>query len=116
MDVCLSRSQRLLSSSLFQEAFDAGKHCMGKSLILWRRQGVDARRRLGVVAAKRTFRRAVDRNRAKRLLREAFRLNRWRMNTDADVVLLARAKILKMKRQDVEKDLLNVFKTAHMVD
>ena len=115
-DVGLSRRQRILSPLLFREAFDNGKSYTGKALVMWIRQGDDAEQRLGVVAAKRTFRHAVDRNRAKRLLREAFRLNRWRMKTNADVVLLARFKILKMKRQDVEKDLLNVFKNAHMVD
>ena len=62
-------------------------------MVLWHRTGEDADLRLGVVASKRTFRRAVDRNRAKRLLREVFRLNRHRFTGAVDVVLVARARI-----------------------
>ena len=116
VDRGLSRQQRILSPLVFRDAFDNGTSLGGRFLVLWRRKAEDAEQRLGVVAAKRTFPRAVDRNRAKRLLREAFRLNRWRMTTRDDIVLLARGKILRAKRQDVEKDLLNVFKNAHISD
>ena len=42
----------------------------------------------------------------KRLLREAFRLNRSKLNTSNDILLLARRRILKVSRQEVEKDLI----------
>jgi len=64
------------------------------------------------VAAKKTFRRAVDRSRAKRLLREAFRLNRWRLAGDVDVILVARSAILKVGRRAVEQDLLEAAARA----
>jgi ribonuclease P protein component len=73
---------------------------------MWLRRGEGASLRLGVVASRRSFRRAVDRARAKRLLREAYRLNRDRLCGDCDVILVARRDILQAKRQDVEKDLL----------
>jgi len=69
---------------------------------------------LGVVASKKTFRRAVDRNRAKRLLREAFRLNREAVVEKADVVLLARGRILSAKRQDVEADFRDVMRKLRL--
>ena len=116
VDRGLSRRQRILSPLLFKEAFDGGRQHRGRFLVLWQRHGEGAAQRLGVVASKRTFPRAVDRNRAKRLLREAFRLNRWRLNTADDIVLLARGQILKVKRQTVEKDLRKVFQSAHLAD
>ena len=114
MDKGLSRRQRILSPLLFKEAFDQNQKHHGHFFALWRRHGEDATQRLGVVASKRTFPRAVDRNRAKRLLREAFRLNRWRLTAPDDIILLARAPILDAKRQKVEKDLRRVFKNARL--
>jgi ribonuclease P protein component len=68
--------------------------------------GPDASRRLGVVAGRRSFRRAVDRARVKRLLREAYRLNRFRFSGQWDVILIARDPALQVKRQDIERELL----------
>jgi len=90
---------------LFEEAFADGKQWPTRTLVMWVRRAPDACRRVGVVASKRTFRRAVDRNRARRLLREAFRLNRYQLDPGVDVVLLARRRILSVKRADVEQDL-----------
>ncbi|MHC9511917.1 ribonuclease P protein component [Kangiella sp. M94] len=45
--------------------------------------------RLGLIVAKKNVRRAVDRNRIKRLARESFRLNQQRL-PNYDIVLLAR--------------------------
>lgn len=111
-DKRFSRKQRLRDSRLFREAFDGGRSYPGRFLVLWLRSGEDASLRLGVVASKRTFRRAVDRARAKRLLREAFRLNRDRLDGAYDVVLVARRRILEVKCPAVERDLLVVAKRA----
>lgn len=98
-----------MRESDFQETFNAGENLPGRLLVLWVRRQPDASRRLGVIASKRTFHFAVERNRAKRLLREAFRLQRNRVADGVDLVLLARRSILKASRQDVEKDLLKVL-------
>ncbi|MFU8780957.1 MAG: ribonuclease P protein component, partial [Kiritimatiellia bacterium] len=58
----------------------------------------------GVIASKRTFKRAVERNRAKRLLREAFRLERGALPQVYDFVLVARKSILASGIQMVRKD------------
>lgn len=107
-----ARRQRLLLSSEFEEAFAGGEGIPVRTLVLWVRALPGAARRLGVVASKRTFRHAVDRNRAKRLLREAFRLRRGDVPGDADVVLLARRRILSASRSEVEKDFLAACRKA----
>jgi ribonuclease P protein component len=102
----LSRKQRIIGSRIFQEAFNSGRRYVGRFMVMWLRSGTDAGLRLGVVSSKRTFRRAVDRAIAKRLLREAYRLNRFRLGGNFDVVLVARARLGEVKVQAVEKDLL----------
>jgi ribonuclease P protein component len=77
-------------------------------MVMWLRVGEDSALRLGVVASKHVSRRAVDRARAKRLLREAYRLNRFRLCGKYDVVLVARRRILNVKLGEVVRELLDL--------
>ena len=106
------RSARLLLSRDFKRVFDRGINVVGKFMVIWVGDEGGEGLRLGVVASKRTFRRAVDRNRAKRLLREAFRLNRARFDARRDLVIIARRRILDAKRQDVEREFVNLMGRA----
>ncbi|MDR1206924.1 MAG: ribonuclease P protein component [Rickettsiales bacterium] len=56
--------------------------------------------RFGITATKRTFRHAVDRNRAKRLIRVWIRGNESRMSPELDYVFIARSSILDAKLPD----------------
>lgn len=64
-------------------------------------------RRVGVIASRRTGG-AVQRNRAKRLLREAFRLHQDLLPPGCDVVLIARASILTLSGAQVQGVFRNV--------
>lgn len=90
------RSRRLLSRPEFQVVFDSGRALRGPAftLLVRARTPEDAPSptlcpsRLGLVIAKKNIRRAVQRNRVKRVLREYFRLHPPRR--PHDVVVLAR--------------------------
>ena len=63
-------------------------------------------RRLGMKVTKKTFRLATERNRAKRLLRESFRLLLPQLRVSQwDLVAIPRRKILEAKEPDVRKEL-----------
>jgi ribonuclease P protein component len=108
----LSRSQRIRKSGAFQDAFAGGRNYVGEFMVMWLRTGDDASLRLGVIASRRTFPRAVDRARAKRLLRESYRLNRTRLHGDCDVVLVGRRRILQASRRQVDDDLMGLARKA----
>jgi len=111
-DARLSAQHRVRESAIFHEAFEQRKSYAGKFMVMWLRRGEGAALRLGVVASKRSFRQAVARSRAKRLLREAYRLNRFRFEGRFDVILLARRAIGTVTRSAVEQDLLSLAKRA----
>jgi ribonuclease P protein component len=56
--------------------------------------------RYGVVATKKTFKLAVHRNRAKRLLRDWVRFSEKYLRNDMDYVFIARRAILEATRED----------------
>ena len=60
----------------------------------------DGDARYGVVATKKTFKFAVQRNRAKRLLRDWVRFNEGLLRPDMDYVFIARRAILDATRED----------------
>ena len=110
----LSRKQRLTSNRHFQEAYSQGCRWHGKFMVLWRREGDGANLRLGVVASKKVGN-AVARSRAKRLLREVYRLNRHKFVGSCDVVLVARRDIMKMDFQALTDDLVALAREASLM-
>ncbi|MEK7814172.1 MAG: ribonuclease P protein component, partial [Candidatus Desantisbacteria bacterium] len=71
-------------------------------------------RRVGIVAGKKVGG-AVKRNRAKRLLREAYRLNKNKLVQGLDIVLVAKKMITNLTFHEVEKNLLYIFKKANIL-
>ena len=66
--------------------------------------------RYGLIASKRTFKLAVQRNRAKRLLRDWIAFNEDLMLPDFDYVFIARFHILDCSRELGRKKMANMLK------
>ena len=79
MDFSLPAKERLKGKKVLDTVFQKGKSINAYPLKLWYvavDDSQDVRFRIGVNAPKRKFKSAVKRNRIKRLLREAYRLNK----------------------------------------
>jgi ribonuclease P protein component len=111
----LARHQRLTRSVWFQEAFAQREKWVGRFLVLYIRRGEGASLRLGVISSRKVSRRAHDRNRARRLLREAWRIHRHRLSGSADVVLVARGHIVQASFSEVEEELLRLAGRAKLL-
>ena len=106
------RKQRLLHTAQFDETYAQNRRWHGRHLVLVLRAAPDASLRLGVVASKKVGN-AVERARAKRRLREAFRRHRAAFTaTTDDVVLVARRSILAAPWADVVAELLKLAAQA----
>ena len=87
----LSKGHRLHLKNDFKEIIQGGKRIQGESLVLWYKPAPQERQtpRMGLVVSKKLGG-AVVRNRAKRLLREAFRLNRENLAGGVDYIFSPR--------------------------
>ena len=108
------RSSRLKRPGEFARAKVAGRRLVCGCLIanVLRRPPGQASR-LGVVTSKKIGG-AVVRSRARRLLRECFRLHQRELAQPVDLVLVARPSITGKKLADVENDLLRVLRQARL--
>lgn len=111
VDFRLTRARRM-SPALYRETFSLDRSFPGRLLVLFVRPASDADRRLGVVTSRRALPEATMRNRARRLMRESFRLHRAFLRPGVDVLLLARGRIEHARRQDVDADLRAVCRKA----
>ena len=71
--------------------------------------------RLGIAVTKKIERSSVRRNRMKRILREVFRLHRYRLTNNFDIVIVARSRIEKPRLQDVERELIETLERARLM-
>ena len=100
-----------LKGKRYKEVFAAGKSSRGRFLVAWSLADGKSTGKAGVVVSKRSFHHAVDRNRAKRLMREAFRLLAKEGASPAltDWVFVGRVSLGSCKCQDVMADMRKVF-------
>lgn len=82
-----NRQEKLKSRKLIEQVFSKGKAINAHPLrIVYSvlKEKVDAPLKVGVTVSSRNFKKAVDRNRIKRLMREAYRLNKAELVTHAE--------------------------------
>ena len=112
----LSKQQRLVKASLFREAFAQKRSFVGRTMVLWLRRGEGASLRLGVVSSKKVSNRAVDRNRARRVLRAVFREHRDELLDGVDVLMIARRNLLHASHAEVEAEFLRLARKAGLLE
>ena len=90
----------LRDSTEFQYVYRKGKRYDGRFITVFVISNEGLHHRLGVTASKKAIGKAVDRNRAKRLMREAFRSNKpslLTLTSKYDWVLNAKSTLLSVK-------------------
>ncbi len=89
----------------YKRVFDRGRVLRARLFTAYALRAEDAGRQAGVIVSRKSFHDAVDRNRAKRILREGFRLMAQRLPADVDWVLVGRAALRNMRTADVMGEL-----------
>ena len=111
----LGRASRLAQSRDFARVRQQGERLAQGCLIAnWNKLPDGASPRLGVVTGKRIGG-AVERSRARRLLRETFRRHQHEFAKPVELVLVARNSIAGKKFAEVEKDFLTALNRAGLL-
>jgi ribonuclease P protein component len=106
---------RLKQGRDFQRAKGQGKRLVQGCLIAnWLELPAGSSTRLGVITS-RKIGGAVIRNRARRLMRESFRLHQHEITQPVDLVLIARNSIVGKGIAEVERDYLTALQRARLL-
>ena len=102
----------LRDSDQFQHVYRNGKRYEGVFITAFVIENQELNHRLGVTASKKALGKAVQRNRAKRLLRETFRSNETllsELSQNYDWVLNAKAAVLSQKGDAPRQELKGII-------
>ena len=91
MQLSARKSATLNLNSQFRRIYKSGKSCARPTLVLYARQNGTSGNRLGITVSKKIGK-AHLRNRAKRRLREVFRLNSSSLKSGYDFVVVSRGR------------------------
>ncbi len=109
MDQRFSRKERLRKQKEFQQVFDKGERYGNDQLKIFALSNGDSVSRLGLVVG-RKFGNAPRRNRFKRILREAYRLNKSLLSNGVDIIVIPRPGLTELTLRAIEEK----FKTILM--
>ena len=104
------RQLRLLTAGEYRRVFDQASYKIhGKGLLALACDNALGYPRVGLVFSKKNVRRAVDRNRLKRLVRESIRLQQHRLPA-VDIVVLARRGANDLDNETLHRQLYGMWR------
>lgn len=95
------------SNREFQRLYRRGRSAVAPTLVLYTQKNRSGASRLGITAASKLGC-AVVRNRLRRQIREIYRLHREELVPGRDVIVVARARAIRMGYRAMERDFLRM--------
>lgn len=107
--------ETLKTNSDFRRAYARGKSYTNPALVLYVRKNRAGSSRIGITASKKIGN-AVQRNRARRVIREAFRQIKSPLKGHYDLVFVARTKTVFKKSTDIYEIMLPMLTNAGVIE
>ena len=101
---CLRPEIKLLTADSYKNVFANAQRFGNYSFTLLARENKLAHPRLGLAISKKCAKRAVDRNRIKRIIRESFRINQHKLPC-VDIIAMCKTSAVKLDKQEVRKQI-----------
>jgi ribonuclease P protein component len=115
----LTKDQRLRKPGDFRRVYAGGERIKGRFMTAFFMPSETSFQRIGITASKKAVGNSVRRNRAKRLLREAFRMSKQDLDSLAlkyDWVLNARADLLDVKLEEPLKEFREIVEKVRRAE
>jgi len=110
----LSKKNILKKNKSFQAVYRGGRSLANRHLVVYFLKARSGERRIGFAAGKKLGG-AVVRDRVKRLLREAFRLNQDKLVHGFDLIIVGRKPAISAGFATVERAFLDLCSRAHIL-
>jgi len=110
--MALSKKYRLKKRKDFEEVFKKGIYCSGSCISIKLKRNNLNISRFGIVVGSRISKKAVIRNKIKRRISEAIRLNLPQLKKGFDVIILTKPEVVDKKYREIENILMSLFKKA----
>ena len=104
----------LCENYMFQRLYRSGKSAVTPWVAIYFMRNRLGQNRLGITASKKIGG-AVQRNRARRIIKEAYRLIEPDLNKGFDIVIVARKKAVYGKMWDIRKSLERVLESSPLI-
>lgn len=110
----LPRPQRVTKRTAWQQLHARGTTAHGRDIVLkYRRTGGNPTK-VGFIVGTRTSKKATERNRVKRRLRNIIRKHRSRLVSGYDIALISRPRIITASFVELEDQVLQLLRKHHL--
>jgi ribonuclease P protein component len=111
----LPKENRLKKKKEFEAVFKGGRHIKSQNFFIkYLANGTD-KTRIGFVVSKKVGKRAVDRNKAKRRMREAFRNIDGKLKDGISVIVVAYPSMKGVKFKEVLAEIESALKKGELI-
>jgi ribonuclease P protein component len=107
-----SRELRLLTPSHYSRIFNEPARAANQHFTLLAKPNTLSNPRLGLTIAKKHVKKAVQRNRLKRLARESFRLHQHQLDA-IDIVLMVKKGVDELSNEEIHAQLTKLWRKAN---
>lgn len=114
MDYCLDKARRLTHNNEYRLVYKHGKYEVGCMCVLYRMPVAKQPTRIGFVTGKKVGC-AVERNRARRLMKEVYRLNQHAIREEYHIVIVGRGPLKNATYEKAEKEILYLLRKSKLL-
>ncbi|MCI0489208.1 MAG: ribonuclease P protein component [Blastocatellia bacterium] len=105
------KTNRILKRDSFKRVYDGGRKFQARYFTAFVLPNSGSEPRIGITVT-RKIGKSVQRNRARRLVREVFRKNKWLVPQGVDIVINVKKPLVEAVYSDVEGDFRNFLEKA----